>query len=285
MAVLTTAPDFSLDTTNMTQLGLLGNWGQLRVQNTFFGKSSFTATKGDVTLEIIGSNLTVIGEQPISGIVKQINVKINGDTIYTIKNLNVILTVIDPTFSGNWESSLLGNKDNITGSNGEGDHLFGFGGADIINGQAGNDYIDGGTAGDTLRGGDDDDTVKGQAGADTLAGGTGVNTLTGGSGNDTFVFNSEVDGINISHITDFAVDRDLMRLSLADFAGLAVKGALSAAKFGIGTAAAEGQYIIYNATTGDLSFNASGAADGALTKFAALDAGLGLSAGDFVVSA
>jgi Ca2+-binding RTX toxin-like protein len=286
MAVIKTNVSFALDTTDMVELGYLGNWGQLTVPNTAVGKASITVHKGPTYLNLLGNHLTILGAEPVSGSLNKIVVQVGGETQYLIQNLNVVFTVVDPTFSGNWEPNVLGNKDNITGGN-LGDNLYSFAGNDIVTARGGNDYIDGGTGADTLNGGDDDDTIKGQNGADLISGGNGINTLTGGNGNDKFVFNSTVDGVtNISHITDFTVDRDLMQLSLADFAGIGAKGALSAAKFAVSAVAVAGKYIIFDSADGELYFNPGGGTDtGAMKLFATVDANIGLFAGDFVVTA
>ncbi|MEJ1999982.1 MAG: Hint domain-containing protein [Maritimibacter sp.] len=75
--------------------------------------------------------------------------------------------------------------DQIDGTDGETDVIFGYAGDDTINGGAGNDTIHGGLDNDNITGGAGDDTVTGGAGSDTLAGGAGADVLDGGSGDDS----------------------------------------------------------------------------------------------------
>jgi Ca2+-binding RTX toxin-like protein len=65
--------------------------------------------------------------------------------------------------------------------------------------------------------------------------------------------------------------------------GLAA-GTLNADAFHIGPAAADAEdRIIYNSTSGALSFDSNGSATGGATKFAQLTAGLLLTNADFLV--
>jgi Ca2+-binding RTX toxin-like protein len=76
------------------------------------------------------------------------------------------------------------NGDQIDGSDGLNDTIFGYGGNDSISAGAGNDTADGGTGDDTISGGDGNDVLLGQAGNDVLSGDAGNDTLNGGAGND-----------------------------------------------------------------------------------------------------
>jgi Ca2+-binding RTX toxin-like protein len=75
--------------------------------------------------------------------------------------------------------------DQIDGSDGDTDTIYGYAGDDIITAGAGNDLVDAGTGGDSVFGGDGNDTVFGQTGHDILAGDAGDDILDGGSGGDT----------------------------------------------------------------------------------------------------
>ena len=70
----------------------------------------------------------------------------------------------------------------------------------------------------------------------------------------------------------------------AVFTTIGALGALNAAAFVIGAAAADGSdRIIYNAGTGALFFDADGTGAGAAVQFGWLTPGLALSASDFMV--
>lgn len=127
--------------------------------------------------------------------------------------------------------------------------------------------------------------VTGNSGNNILNGGTGSDTLTGGSGQDSFVFNSALGSTNIDRITDFSTVPDTIRLENAIFTRLAT-GALSAANFRAnltGTAADANDFVLYDTDSGQLFYDSNGTAAGGRVQFATLNAGLGLTAADFLV--
>ena len=88
---------------------------------------------------------------------------------------------------------------------------------------------------------------------------------------------------NVDDVFDFSVLNDTINLENAVFVGL-VAGALPAGQFHIGAAAADGNdHIIYDAASGDLSFDADGTGASAQVQFASLQPGLALTAADFFV--
>jgi len=190
----------------------------------------------------------------------------------------------DTLYGGAGEDTLDGgsNEDLIYGG-ADADSLTGGGSVDKLYGGLGDDTLDGGTNNDTVSGGAGDDVLLGNTGNDSLYGGWGRDTMTGGTGLDVFFFNTRPDG-NYDEITDFIVADDTIRLDDAAFAGLAT-GALAAAfaanTSGLATTAAH--RIVYETDTGALFFDADGNGAGARVQFAALDAGLALTAADFFV--
>ncbi|MGO4833973.1 calcium-binding protein, partial [Rhizobiaceae sp. 2RAB30] len=126
--------------------------------------------------------------------------------------------------------------------------------------------------------------LSGLGGKDTINGLGGNDTLTGGAGSDTFLFNTALNRTtNVDRITDFNVAADTIRLDNAVFKGIA-DGWLSASAFHTGAAAADAQdRIIYNKTTGALSYDADGSGTGAAIHFATVSAGLALTQADFFV--
>ena len=151
-------------------------------------------------------------------------------------------------------------------------------------GSAFNDVLTGNTAANAVSGGAGADTLNGNGGGDTLFGGLGLDTLTGGGGNDKFVFDTAPAAANRDAITDYNVAADTMQLDNAVFAGLGPLGALAAGKFRIGAAALDAtDRIIYQAASGRLYFDADGSGAIAPIQIATLDAGLALTAADFVV--
>jgi Ca2+-binding RTX toxin-like protein len=126
--------------------------------------------------------------------------------------------------------------------------------------------------------------IVGNSGNNVLNGGVGNDTLTGDAGADTFAFTTALNAAtNVDTITDFSVAADTIRLENSVFTGLAA-GVLAANAFHVGAAAADAfDRIVYNSTTGALSFDADGTGGTAAIQFAHLTAGLGLTNVDFVV--
>ncbi|UYZ71605.1 Ig-like domain-containing protein [Moraxella bovis] len=112
----------------------------------------------------------------------------------------------------------------------------------------------------TLIGNSGNNTLIGGAGDDTLDGGRGSDTLTGGDGADYFRFSTLLDG-SVDTITDFDVANDKIVLDDAIFTALAGQTTV-------------GDFIKYNSTTGDLSYDADGAGVVNAIVFAKLGAGL-----------
>jgi serralysin len=110
-----------------------------------------------------------------------------------------------------------------------------------------------------------------------ITGNGASNTLTGGDGDDIFIFNAALNAAtNVDDVTDFSVVDDAIRLDNAVFTGLA-GGLLDAGAFTVGAQALQADdRIIYDPFTGALIFDLNGNAAGGATKFAQLDAGLGM---------
>ncbi|TIW17507.1 MAG: glycosyl hydrolase family protein [Mesorhizobium sp.] len=141
---------------------------------------------------------------------------------------------------------------------------------------------DAGTTAINLTGNESAQTIQGNAGANVINGRGGADKLSGFGGNDTFVFNSALGNGNVDRITDF--NQDKIHLDDAIFAGLHLGGLPSAAFFA-GTAAHDSSdHIIYNSTTGSLSFDSDGAGGASQTQFATLSPHLSLTAASFYVT-
>jgi serralysin len=132
------------------------------------------------------------------------------------------------------------------------------------------------------------DKLDGRGGSDTLNGFDGKDTLTGGLGADYFVFSNKIGSTNIDTITDFKVE-DTIRLEntgVGLFNKLTSVGALSTAFFkanATGVATDANDYIVYNTTTGALSYDLNGNAAGGVQQFATLSVHPALTFADFVV--
>lgn len=107
--------------------------------------------------------------------------------------------------------------------------------------------------------------------------------LTGGAGHDWFIFGSGAMAEGWDTITDFDPLLDTIRLDARTF-GL-TKGVLADTAFAIaagGVAQAAEDRILYDSATGALYWDADGAGGADAVQFAAVQAGMALTAADFV---
>jgi Ca2+-binding RTX toxin-like protein len=128
-------------------------------------------------------------------------------------------------------------------------------------------------------------TLVGNSAANLLAGAAGNDLLVGGAGNDLFYFNTAPNSTtNMDTISDFSVADDTIWLENAVYAALGAAGPLAASAFAIGGAAADtSDRIVYNSSTGALSYDDDGTGVHAAVIFAKVGAGLALTAADFTV--
>ncbi|HGO5823585.1 TPA: transglutaminase domain-containing protein [Mannheimia haemolytica] len=133
---------------------------------------------------------------------------------------------------GTHSSSLVSSENN--------DELKGNGANDKIFGGKGNDKIWGGGGDDYLHGGEGDDSLYGEEGNDRLNGSLGKDILVGGEGSDTFVFNTELNNLNLDKLLDFNPEEDKIELSKAIFSDVTTQNVHT--------------QIEYNKESGDLSY-------------------------------
>jgi Ca2+-binding RTX toxin-like protein len=141
----------------------------------------------------------------------------------------------------------------------------------------------GGTADINLVGNEFGQIVIGNAGSNILDGGLGADYLQGLGGNDVFAFTTGLGGGNVDNILDFSAG-DRIGLDDGLFVGIGGPGAMNANAFFAGTSAHDADdRIIYDATTGNLYFDADGNGAGAQVLFATLSNHAALNPSDFVV--
>ena len=130
--------------------------------------------------------------------------------------------------------------------------------------------------------------LSGGEGNDSLTGGGGNDTMTGGSGADRFRFATTPNAnTNRDVITDFSLAQgDTIELGNAVFTALRTPGLLAASAFFIGPAATNSsQRVLYNTTTGLLSYDSDGnGAAAAPVAFATLTPGLALTNSSFFIT-
>lgn len=97
-----------------------------------------------------------------------------------------------------WDAGLMSDDnaaDILNGGDGN-DHLYGYGGDDVLSGDNNDDLLFGGEGNDTLNGGSNDDALFGQNGDDILNGGAGADFIYGGAGADTIILDAGNDVID-----------------------------------------------------------------------------------------
>jgi Ca2+-binding RTX toxin-like protein len=201
------------------------------------------------------------------------------DSVYDIVNeAGLASSTLDRVVSSvNWSLNKTGNLQveqlTLSGAalNGTGNAL-----ANILVGNAGGNLLDGGVGNDTIDGG---------VGNDTLVGGAGNDRLTGGAGKDWFRLDAAASATgNVDRIVDFSVPDDTIQIQNAIFTTVGAEGGLAAAAFHAGTKAGDtSDRVIYNASTGQIFYDADGSGAAAQTLIATITAGTALTAADFAV--
>jgi VCBS repeat-containing protein len=234
-------------------------------------------TVRDVTLlDFEGGGLTVDGANKYY----TLQVQVSDGSLSATQTARVYLTDVTNTTVNQQANYIDGNggADLFTLEAGN-DVAFGDGGTDSFTGSQGNDMLFGGAEADTLNGSESNDILHGGAGSDSL---------TGGTGNDTFVFGATLGVGNVDSIADFAVGSDTILLvsdALGPFAALADSGTLAASQFDYAGGGVDANTrIIYDPTTGALSYDVDGSGGVAAVQFATLSANLvGLSNTNFLL--
>ncbi|MGO4705270.1 M10 family metallopeptidase [Microvirga sp. 2MCAF38] len=190
--------------------------------------------------------------------------------------------------AGQAAGDVISGFENLIGGAGN-DTVYGSADANELNGQDGNDILAGADGNDTLWGGNGNDWLEGGNGNDLIAGGSGDDRLVGGSGNDvlhgeagrdTFVFDTALNAAsNVDQIVGFNASEDWIALSRSIFGGFGSSVSLVAGPGA--TANAATAQIVYDSTTGALSYDADGKGAAAQIKFAQLAPHLTLTAANF----
>ncbi|MBD2745189.1 polysaccharide lyase family 7 protein [Microvirga sp. BT688] len=137
--------------------------------------------------------------------------------------------------------------------------------------------------GDKLTGSSGNDRIEGKGGNDMIWGKSGNDILVGSSGKDSFTFDTKLKASNIDVILNFSSKDDTIRLNDNVFTKLH-SGRLAPESFVVGSKALDAQdRIIYNNKTGGLFYDPDGSGQARAIQFAKVDAGLKLTAADFLV--
>ncbi|WP_201863183.1 polysaccharide lyase family 7 protein [Microvirga soli] len=136
---------------------------------------------------------------------------------------------------------------------------------------------------DKLTGSAGNDRIEGESGRDMIWGKSGNDILVGGAGKDSFTFDTKLGTANVDVILDFSVKDDTIRLNDTVFTKLK-SGKLLPEYFAVSSKALDAQdRIIYSNKTGSLFYDPDGSGPSRAIQFAKIDAGLKLTAADFLV--
>jgi Ca2+-binding RTX toxin-like protein len=197
------------------------------------------------------------------------------------------------TFAGIEDVVGTGFADSIAGNSAD-NTIRGGEGVDTIDGGAGDDSIYGdnfetGPHADLLFGGSGNDRVVGGDAADTVDGGTGNDTLHGQIGDDAYVFTASPGAANFDTVFAFDSGEDKVHLDDAAHSDIGPTGefAMNDARFAAGAGFTSGRdaddRVIYDASTGNLYYDADGSAPGAAQLIATFENQPAIAASDIVV--
>ncbi len=180
----------------------------------------------------------------------------------------VMQSSVSYTLGANVENLMLSGKAALNGTgNGSDNTITGNASINILAGASGSDSLYGLAGNDILYGGE---------GSDTLIGGVGNDELTGGAGSDTFWFNAAANATsNKDTIVDFTSGADKILLSKSIFTAIGNVGqfSVSDARFWIsdtGVAHDLDDRLVYNTTSGTLTYDGNGSATGGAVVIAVL---------------
>ena len=257
---------------NLTLTGSAINGTGNTLKNIITGNDSNNVLDGGAGVDkLIGGlgNDTYIIDLTVAGKLEDAITETGGiDTLQlrgTTTNIAAVTLTLDKALENLDASATVTSLLNLTGNTLD----------NILTGNAANNVLSGLVGNDTL---------IGDAGNDMLMGGLGLDNLSGGLGNDTFVFDSALNASNnVDVITDFTSGADKLQLSAKIFAK--VKGVKFSDVFH-DTAITDSHvnnYIIYDSSTGIVSYDADGVGAGAAVQFATLTGLPTLTATDFTV--
>lgn len=127
-------------------------------------------------------------------------------------------------------------------------------------------------------------TIVGNDAANTISGKSGFDTLTGGGGADTFVFAHKLNAaLSLATITDFEHGVDRIALDDAIFRHIGTAGTLDEAFFTTSVPTTREQHVIYDQTTGLLSYDSDGSGARPAIAFAQITPGAVLDHNDFLI--
>jgi Ca2+-binding RTX toxin-like protein len=213
-----------------------------------------------------------------------------GNDTYVVDNAGDVVIEgvsggLDKILSSISQDMSVGGRANVENLTLTGAAAIGIGNAlsNVLVGNGADNMLSGLSNSDQLLGQDGNDTLSAGDGNDLINGGNGNDSILTGAGADRVLFNTALGAGNVDAVQDFNPVFDTFLLENAVFSAL-VPGVLAAEAFVVGAAAVDADdRIVYDSTTGALSYDADGVGGAAQIEFAVLSGGLGLTNSDFVV--
>ena len=249
--------------------GIAGN----RSDNTIRGNAAANTLAGNAGADVLMGGL---GLDTLAGG--------SGDDLYVLADTTVVpgpkgrgvtvFDVVDETIrgSGGHDTVWIGPYDKRSGSaiaatsyaltDGVEDGVIRLETAFALTGNGADNALTGGTGNDDLAGLDGDDVLDGRKGADLLSGGAGA---------DSFAFTVKPAADAVDTITDFVSGEDVLLLALDVFS--AIGSVLGKGEFRAnarGVARDGNDHILYNKSSGALSYDPDGTGDAIAVEFARL---------------
>ena len=259
-------------------LVIIGNAGNNQLMGTAFidnisGGAGNDTLKGNLGNDVLdggigndsliggGGDDTYFVDSELDQITEGADASINGmDT--------VMQSSVSYTLGANVENLMLSGKAALNGT--------GNGSDNTITGNASINILAGGGGSDSLYGLAGNDILYGGEGNDTLIGGVGNDELTGGAGSDIFWLNATANASsNKDTIADFTTGADKILLSKSIFTAIGNVGqfSVSDARFWIsdtGAAHDLDDRLVYNTTSGILTYDSNGSGSGGAVVIAVL---------------
>ena len=271
----------SQDNRDLSEIGLFQNIKK-NLDRKGEGKK-FDATKHDIDMHVTGKAMLFVLKNPVSGTMKTIDVKVDGDDQYELTGLDIKIRKMKDFFKGNYESKIFDGNDTLKGSS-KSDTLAGYSTATTRSTAATVATPScGGNGNDKLYGEGGNDLMSGGKGNDLLDGGSGFNSLTGDAGKDTFQFSSPAERQQLLRHYRLHGRRRAISSSSSSrcFPIFRARATLASANFVKSTDyAGQDGVVVYNKATGALQFATS---SNVLVKFGEVTANLDLKASDFFV--
>jgi serralysin len=287
--------DVANSTNNGNHFGYINGKGHLNSNGNHFGHNhddnvlGYASDKLNIDMNSYIQTAINIGSTVLYGTADTdvFYISTNNSIVYGLEGADVIFSYASNTIvnGGAGQDILFGDvfADVINGGD-DNDAIFGQAGSDLLLGDNGEDQIYGGSGNDVVNGGAGNDILHNLGNGDGYAV-PGNDLLIGGAGNDYFVFYGyTLDSGNVAKILDFTSGIDKLLLVYFNSVDYTIDFADSLAQGAGAVAQDANDFIVFNNTTGALSYDADGSGAGDSIQLATLVGVASLTGSDFSYS-